>query len=70
MLVLDRALASVVITLLNDSERLLNEIWLRPVISNSNASIGWKAKQFKLFYFIYPHKEKTYRHSKIESENI
>ena len=71
MLVLDRALASVVITLLNDSERLLNKKWLRPVISNSNVSIGKKAKQFKLFYFIYQHKEKKHiAIPKIEPENI
>ena len=30
---------------LNDSKRLLNKKWLRPVISKSNASIVWKAKR-------------------------
>ena len=44
MRALDPALVSVIIKLLNDSERLLNKKWLRPVISKSNASIGWKAK--------------------------
>ena len=39
-----RSSACVNITLLNDSERLLNKKWLCPVISKSNTSIGWKAK--------------------------
>ena len=45
MRALHRALVSVIITLLNDSERLLNKKWLRPVIGKSSASISWKEKR-------------------------
>ena len=42
---LDRALVSVIITLLNDSERSLNKKWRRPVTNKSNPPNGWKSKQ-------------------------
>ena len=73
---LQRALVSVIITLLNDSERSLNKKWLRPVTNKPNPPIGWKSKhtssylQFKLFHFIYPHKQTYIVIPKIESENI
>ena len=40
-----RALVSVIITLLNDSERWLNKKWLRPVTNKQNPPIGWKSKR-------------------------
>ena len=71
-----RALVGVIITLLTDSERILITKWLGPVINKPNASIGWKAietpfyLQFKLYHFIYPHKETNIIIPKIDSENI
>ena len=47
---LQRALVGVIITLLNDSERLLNKKWLRPVTNKSNPPIGWKSIR-KLFFW-------------------
>ena len=41
---LDQALFSTIITLVNDSERLFNKKWLRPVTNQSNHPSGWKAK--------------------------
>ena len=64
------------ITLLNDSEPLLNKNRLRTVNRKSNASICWKANgqpfyvQFKVFPFIYPHKETNIGILKIGSENL
>ena len=71
-----RALASVIIALLNDSERLLNKKWLRPVTNKSKTPlVGNQSEtpsylQFKLFHFIYPHKETYIVIPKVESENI
>ena len=74
---LGRALVSVIITLLNDSERSLNKKWRRPVTNKSNPPqmVGNQSKtpsylQFKLFHFIYPHKETYIVITKVESENI
>ena len=76
MRALQRALVSVIITLLNDSERSLNKKWLCPVTYKSNPPFVWNQSethsylQFKLFHFIYPHKETYIVVPKIESENI
>ena len=48
---LQRALVSVINTLLNDSERSLNKKWLRPVTNKSNPPIGWKSKRKHLSTF-------------------
>ena len=70
MRALQRRLVSVIITLLNDSERSLNQ-----VTNKSNPRwLEIKAKtpfylQFKLFHFIYPHQETCIVIPKIESEN-
>ena len=77
MQALQRALVSVIITLLNNSECSLNKKWLRPVTIKSNPPlVGNQSEtpfffQFKLFHFIYPHKETYIVHvlPKIESEN-
>ena len=45
MRMLDRVLVSVIITLLNDNERSLNNKWLRPVTNKSNGPTGWKGKR-------------------------
>ena len=39
-LALDQGPVSAIITLLNNSEHLLNQKWLHPVTKKSNASIG------------------------------
>ena len=76
MRVLQRAPVSVIITLLDDSERSLNKKWLRPVTNKSNPPlIGNQSEtpsnfQLKLFYFIYLHKETYIVIPKIKSENI
>ena len=76
MRVLERAPVSVISTLLNESERSLNKKWLRPVTNKSNPPlIGNQSEtpsnfQFKLFYFIYPHKETYIVIRIIKSENI
>ena len=76
MRALQRTLVIVIITLLNDSERSLNNKWLRPVTNKANPppppqlieneSETPSYLQCKLFHFIYPHKVIL----KIESENI
>ena len=76
MRALQRAHVSVIITLLNDSERSPSKKWLSPVTNKSNPPlVGNQSKtpsylQFKLFHFIYPHKETYIVIPKIESENI
>ena len=77
MRALQRALVSVIIALLNDSERSLNKKWLRPVTNKStpppldgNQSETPSYLQFKLIHFIYPHKETYIVIPKVESENI
>ena len=76
MQALKRALVSMIITLLNISERLFNEKWLRSVTNKlntplvGNQSVTPSFLQFKLFHFIYPHKETNIVIPKIESENI
>ena len=51
MRALQRALVSVIITLLNDSERSLNKKWLRPVTNKSNPPhwLEIKAKNLPTF---------------------
>ena len=71
-----RALVSVIIALLNDSERSLNKKLLRPKQTNQipqlvgNQSETPSYLQFKLFHFIYPHKETYIVIPKVESKNI
>ena len=74
---LDRALVSVIITLLNDSERSLNKKMAAPSNKQikSPQMVGNLSKtpfylQFKLFHFIYPHKETYIVIPKVESDNI
>ena len=63
MRALQRALASVIITLSNDSELSLNKKWLRPVTNKSNPQLVGNQSEtpsylpFKLLHFIHPHKE-------------
>ena len=52
------SLFCMIITLLNDSERLLNKKWLCPIIRKSDASICWKGKQYTflhVFYIVFFH---------------
>ena len=74
---LDRALVSVIITLLNDSERSLNKKMAAPSNKQikSPQMVGNQSKtpsylQFKWFHFIYPHKETYIVIPKVESDNI
>ena len=75
MRVLELALVSVFITLLNDSERSLNKKWLRPVTNKSNPPLVGNQSttpfylQFKLFHFIYLQIETYIVIPKMESEN-
>ena len=72
MRALDRALVCTIITLLNDSERLLNSAF---VIRKSDASICWKAKRITILRAIlivsfHISTQKTIDILKIASENI
>ena len=77
MRALQRAFVSVIIALLNEIERSLNKKWLRPVTNKikfpplvGNLSETPSCLQFKLFHFIYRHKETYTVIPKVESENI
>ena len=70
MRALQRALVSVIITLLDDSERSLNKKWLCPVTNKSNTPLGWKSKRkillpsFKIVPYHISTQRNIHRHSK------